>query len=84
MPSNIADSETAAMYKQVLLRPLSVPRTDTPADVQVLEAFAPLCEHDAGATAFNQNWLNYEEKQRKLALEARAKFLHRYEWPSLW
>ena len=43
MPSSNVDSETAAMYKQLLLRPLSVPQSDVPEEVKVRNAFAPLC-----------------------------------------
>ena len=93
MPSLNADSETAALYKQMLLRPLEVDGGDEPEDVRLVRAFAPLCRahpksshsrSEAGATAFTRNWLAFEEGQRRLAIEARLRHMRRYEWPSLW
>ena len=43
MPPSTRDSETAAMYKSLLLRALSVEEGDEPEDVRVAEAFKPLC-----------------------------------------
>ena len=91
MPSSNVDSETAAMFKQLLLRPLSVPQSDDPEDVRVVQAFAPLCstnglsggKSEAAAKAFTWNWMQYAETQTALAQTARAIFLDRYEWPSV-
>ena len=94
MPSSTNDSETAAIYKQLLLRPLSVRAGDEPEDVRLLHAFHPLCampastcgqtEDRAGATAFSRNWLAFEECQSRDATEGRMRFLDRFEWPSAW
>ena len=93
MPPTIVDSETAALYKQLLLRPLGVSAGEEPEDVRLVRAFAPLCSvrptstqsrSAAGATAFTQNWVAFAETQGRLALEARYRHMHRYEWPSLW
>ena len=55
MPSSNVCSETAALFKQLLLRPLAVPGGDEPADVQVEKAFALLCPPPDGATAFKRS-----------------------------
>ena len=60
--------------------------------MNVLNAFAPLCSTDglscgrseAAAKAFTRNWLEFADTQQALAQTARAAFLDRYEWPSLW
>ena len=93
MRSSNVDSETAAMFKQLLLRPIAVPNTYEPEDLRVLSAFAPLCHTPegvladrgaAGSTAFTRNWVEFSEQQRPEAREAKRRFLDRYEWPSLW
>ena len=44
MPPSTFDSETAAMYKSLLLRSFSVQVTDEPEDVRFANAFQVLCE----------------------------------------
>jgi len=93
MPSSDVDSETAAMYKQLLLRPLSVLASDDPEDIRIAKAFAPLSSPQAegaglrsaaGAQAFTRNWLVFAQAQQHTAMEGRRRFMDRYEWPSLW
>ena len=84
MPSTDSDSETAAMFKQLVLRPLSVPCDDEPADVNLLKAFAPVCAPGAGRTAYTRSWQDFSTQQSKHAVVARLRFLDRYEQPSLW
>ena len=93
MPSSDVDSETSAMYKQLLLRPLTMPGVDEPDDVRLIRAFSPLCSSPEphastsnleGATAFSRNWVQYSGRLQSDAMAARARFLERYEWPSLW
>ena len=43
MPASYQDSESAALYKQLLTRPLHVPITEEPEDVRLVHAFSPLC-----------------------------------------
>ena len=43
MSPTMVDSETAALYKQILLRPLEVSAGEEPEDVRLVRAFAPLC-----------------------------------------
>ena len=59
MPSSNVCSETAALYKQLLLRPLSVSGTDKPKDLQMIDAFNPMCSIEHGATAFNSAWIEF-------------------------
>ena len=84
MPSQLVCSETAALVKQLLLRPLSVRLSEEPADIQLVEAFAPACAPGDGATAFGRSWLEFAQLQRERAFVARQRFLDRYEWPSIW
>ena len=84
MPSKDSDSETAAMFKQLVLRPLSVPCDDEPADVNLLKAFAPVCAPGDGGTAYTRSWQGFSAQQSKHAVVARLRFLDRYEWPSIW
>ena len=37
-----------------------------------------------GATAFTRTWIDFEQCQHEDACLARARFLDRYEWPSVW
>ena len=94
MPSCDADSETAALYKQVLLRPLAVGEDDEVApDLKLIEAFVPTCVPASssnpssrsleGRNAFTRNWEQFAKVQEGQALQARALLLDRYEWPSL-
>ena len=92
MPSSNVDSETAAMYKQLLLRPLAVPDVDEPEDLRLIQAFAPLCSAPAdasvprghlGASAFTRSWRAFADSQEQPAREGRRRFLARYEWPSV-
>jgi hypothetical protein len=93
MPSGDADSETAALYKQVLLRPLAVEENeDVAPDLKLIEAFAPTCVPASnnlgsrsleGRSAFTRNWEQFAQVQEGEALQARAQLLDRYEWPSL-
>ena len=82
MPPTMVDSETAALYKQILLRPLEVSAGEEPEDVRLVRAFAPLCSvrptstqsrSAAGATAFTQNWVAFAATQGRLALEVRRR-----------
>ena len=84
MPSATVCSESAALYKQLLLRPLAVTASEQPADVQLAEAFADLCPLPDGATAFNRGWLEFSSQQTTDAAAGRHRFLDRYEWPSVW
>ena len=85
MPSRNVDAETAAMYKQLLLRPFAVESSRDPVDLQVIRAFGVLSEKARnGATAFSENWQKHASLQLDAALEGRRRFLDRYEWPSLW
>ena len=91
MPASNVDSETAAMYKQILLRPTAVEPGEEPEDLRVVGAFRRFCalkpnqdRSGAGANAFTRNWLAFAEEQEEQALVARRRFLDRYEWPSLW
>ena len=72
-PPTIVDSETAALYKQILLRSLEVSAGEEPEDVRLVRAFAPLCSvrlassqsrSTAGAIAFTRNWVTFAEAQR--------------------
>jgi len=84
MPSATVCSESAALYKQLLLRPLAVASSDEPEDVQLVQTFAAFCPPPDGATAFNRGWLQFSSQQATEAAIARHRFLARYEWPSVW
>ena len=84
MPSVDSDSDTSAMFKQVILRPLSVPINDDPADIQLVEAFSPLCAEGDGATAYTRAWAEFSERQQALASKAQELAVDRLEWPSIW
>ena len=88
MPLGTLDSETAAMFKSLLLRSLAVELNDKPEDVRFNDAFRPLCEI-AGRSiepnhAFTTAWLAHVRAQQPLATEAARRFLDRYEYKSLW
>ena len=77
MPASNVDSETAAMYKQILLRPTAMAIGDEPEDLRLVAALRPYCalahseERDrskAGANAFTRNWLTFSEGQSNLAM----------------
>lgn len=89
MPSANVDSETASMYKQILLRPTSIEPSDEPLDLQLIAAFDRYCEERAsgeeggtisGANAFTRNWLAFDREQEISANDAFKRFLSRYEW----
>ena len=85
MPPSTFDSETAAMYKSLLLRPFSVQISDEPEDVRFANAFQVLCEvTEDPNNAFSLTWLAHLRKQRPLAVDAMHNFLARYEYKSLW
>ena len=85
MPPSTFDSETAAMYKSLLLRSFSVQVTDEPEDVRFANAFQVLCEVTGDANrAFTLSWLAHLREQRPLAISAMRHFLDRYEYKSLW
>jgi len=91
MPSSNVCAETAALYKQILLRPLAVLGGDEPEDIRVTAAFEPLIRpadgmphSKAGAVAFSRNWMAFSAEQENHARRARQSFLDRYEYPSLW
>eukprot|EP00959_Pyramimonas_sp_CCMP1952_P437038 9150677-Pyramimonas_sp.AAC.1 len=84
MPSHTQDSETAAMYKQLLLRPLAIARSDTlTEEMTELEAVAPMCsplpdgsrEYFTPATAFSANWIRYQREMEGGAAEGQRRFL---------
>ena len=91
MPWSVQDSETAAMYKQLLLRPLAVPRDDRPPDQREQAAFEPMCcplpDESAAAfspsRAFTSKWLQHQRRMENDASEGRRRFLNRLEYPSL-
>ena len=65
MPTCNKDSETASLYKQLLLRPLAVLPTEQPEDERMLNAFAPMSsvpesevadKNRRGQTAFTRVW----------------------------
>ena len=88
MPPSTHDSETAAMFKSLLLRSLSVENGDQPEDIRFAKAFDSLCAaaHSSvdGNHAFTKAWLAHVEQQRIQAAEAARRFLDRYEYMSLW
>ena len=88
MPPSTRDSETAAMYKSLLLRQLSVPAGEEPEDVRFAKAFVPLCKIEGkpvdGNNAFTEAWLAHVEQQKVWAAQAARRFLDRYEYMSLW
>ena len=94
MPPSNRDSETAAMFKQLLTRPLAVPEDlSIPVDIRLLQAFEPTCpprganRADASAwdaQAFSAAWVAFSKEQSTEATEGRRRFLSRFEWPSIW
>ena len=96
MPTSFQDSESAALYKQLLTRPIAItPATDSedPEDVRLVKAFLPYCasrgtqEEDrsfTAAKAFTVTWLAFRQEQTTRAMEGRRRFLDRFEYPSLW
>ena len=92
MPPSTLDSETAAMYKSLLLRAVSVEVNDQPEDVRLADAFRPLCEVEDPARghvvepnqAFTTAWLAHVKAQKALADDAARLVLDRYEYMSLW
>ena len=93
MPSHVQDSETAAMYKQLLLRPSAIAYSDTLTEERAeLEAFAHLCsplpadsrEYFTPSTAFTANWILHQQEMELDAAEGRRRFLDRFEFHSLW
>ena len=87
MPSSLYDSETAAMYKSLLLRALCVEMSDRPEDVRLADAFSPLCEIMGQELepnhAFTTAWLAHAKEPKALATDAAKLFLDRYEYVSL-
>jgi len=95
MPSHVVDAETAALYKQLLLRPLSMPADDgQPEDLRITKAFAPLsapmtdADQQAlakvGSRAFSTQWVSWQAEQERRAMQGRRHFLDRFEYPSIW
>ena len=88
MPPSTADSETAAMFKSLLLRSLSVEMNDEPEDVRFLNAFRSLCQVPGRlvdpSKAFTTAWLVHLEQQRALSSDCARLLLDRYEYKSLW
>ena len=84
MPSSTVCSESAALHKQLLLRPIAVTPSDEPLDMQLISAFDVFCASADGATAFNRRWLQWSQQQEVDAALARHRFLSRYEVPSVW
>ena len=99
MPSAMHDAEVAAMYKQLLLRPLAVESGAEPDEERLLKAFTRMCTPDdqhkastasglqqarAAATCFSRSWQQWADRQKEMAMQGRQRFLSRYEWPSIW
>ena len=99
MPSATHDAEVAAMYKQLLLRPMAVKAGAEPDEDRLLDAFACMCMPEdqvfmqsasgmqharAAATCFSRSWQQWASHQKDSALQGRLRFLSRYEWPSIW
>ena len=88
MPPSTRDSETAAMFKSLLLRPLSIQVDERPEDIRFADAFKPLCtvvnQKLDPNHAFTSAWLDYAKKQQVLATDAMRRFLDRHEFMSLW
>ena len=93
MPSHSQDAETAAMYKQLLLRPSAMAYSDSLTEERaVFEMFSHLCsplpegcrEYFSPATAFSANWMRHQRAMEVDAAEGRRRFLDRYEYPFLW
>ena len=88
MPPSTEDSETAAMFKSLLLRAISVEVNDKPEDVRFADAFKPLCEISGrrieASQAFAISWLAHKKEENPLAAVAAKRFLDRYEFKSLW
>ena len=75
MPPSTRDSETAAMYKSLLLRTLSVDEGDEPGDIRFDAAFRPLCVIEGksldGNQAYSRAWLAHMDEQVCAAEAAR-------------
>lgn len=93
MPPSTRDSETAALYKHLRTRPLSVSAGSDPVEARLRAAFEPLCQRPAEVItnaqrwpeiAFSQNWQAFSRLQREDANEGRRRLLARYEYPSIW
>ena len=88
MPPSTRDSETAAMYKSLLLRAFSVVEDERPEDVRLADAFRALCTVSGEVCdpnhAFTTAWLSHVKEQKVWAAEAARRFLDRYEFKSLW
>ena len=82
------------MFKQLLLRPLSMHVDDEmPMDLRMIHTFRPLCAPpegaqqdlaDAGSVAFSRQWVALQDEQRRDAARAMDRLLARFEWQSLW
>ena len=90
MPTYEQDSETAAMYKQLLLRPSAIAYHDGLEDERAeQEAFSHLCsplpdessEHFSPSTAFSVNWMRHLREMEVDAAEGERRFLDRLEYP---
>ena len=80
MPSSTYDSETAAMYKSLLLRPLSVVEPNGQAeDLRFAAAFDPLCTIEGQDlephTAFTRAWCAFVEEMEPENTVGRFRFL---------
>ena len=99
MPPAMHDAEVAAMYKQLLLKPLAVQEGPLPVEDRLVNAFCALSDpanfelHQAGdgiararagATCFSRSWRRCAAHQDSCAQVGRKRFLARYEWPSIW
>ena len=79
MPSSTFDSETAAMYKSLLLRPLSVVEPNGQAeDLRFAAAFDPLCTIEGQDldphTAFTRAWCAFVEEMEPEHTVGRLRF----------
>ena len=88
MPSSTVDSETAAMFKQLLHRPdLRVSHADCSEGDPLVHAFAKLVEQPPEgpslepSKAFSHNWVRHLATMEREGAMAWHTFLRRYEWP---
>eukprot|EP00973_Karenia_brevis_P018992 2605057-Karenia_brevis.AAC.1 len=86
MPSATHDAEVAAMYKQLLLRPMAVEEGVEPDEDRLLKAFSAMCMPEdqvfahsasgmqqarAAATCFSRSWHQWASYQTDYALQGR-------------
>lgn len=92
MPPSTRDSETAAMFKQLLTRAWKVEPDGRSAEELLASAVEVFCNTGCSddtrgaqaASAFTTNWCAYQQTMGLDAMEARHRFLRRFEYQSLW